>query len=122
MNCKECARDLYDRMGQGQMNEVFEEYYADNVVVVEGDGTVREGKDTQRKALKAWEESIQEWHGGGYSSLTADEDNNVTMVESWADVTFKGGHRWKIEEVAVQKWKDGKIVHERFYYDVPPQG
>ncbi len=120
MSCKKWAHDLYDRMGQGQINEVFEQYYADNVVVVEGDGTVRNGKDAQREALKGWLESVEEHHGGGYTAITADEENQVTMVETWGDVTFKGGHRWKMEEVAVQKWEDGQIVHERFYYNVPP--
>ena len=122
MNCKECITDLYDRMGQGEMNEVFEKYYAENVTVVEGDGTVREGKDAQREALQQWGETIEQHHGGGYTAITADEDNQVTMVETWGDMTYKGGHRWKMEEIAVQKWKDGQIVHERFYYNVPPQG
>lgn len=42
------------------------------------------------------------------------------MVESWVDVTFKGAPGpMKFEEVAVQHWKDGKIVRERFYYNAP---
>jgi hypothetical protein len=32
-------------------------------------------------------------------------------------VTFKGGQRMKLEQVAVRRWKDGKIVKERFYYN-----
>ena len=122
MNCKECAQDLYDRIGRGDMEGAFNDYYADDVIVVEGDGTVREGKETQRAALAEWQSSQEEWHGGGHTSITSDEENQVTSVESWADVTFKGGHRWKLEEVGVQRWKDGKIVHERFYYNVPPMG
>jgi hypothetical protein len=30
--------------------------------------------------------------------------------------THKGGQRSKLNEVAVRRWKDGKVVHERFYY------
>jgi hypothetical protein len=33
------------------------------------------------------------------------------------DVTFKGGQRAKMNQVAVQKWEGEQIVHEEFYYD-----
>ncbi len=42
--------------------------------------------------------------------------DDTTMVEWSFDMTYKGGQRSKMEQVAVQKWKDGKIIHERFYY------
>jgi hypothetical protein len=30
-----------------------------------------------------------------------------------------GGERIKLEEVMVQKWKKGQIIHERFYNNMP---
>jgi hypothetical protein len=32
-------------------------------------------------------------------------------------LTFTNSLRVKLEQVSVQKWEDGRIVHERFYYD-----
>jgi len=32
-------------------------------------------------------------------------------------VTFQDGMRVNMEQVSVQKWENGQIVHERFYYD-----
>ena len=32
------------------------------------------------------------------------------------DITFKNGMRMQSTQVAVRKWKDGKIAHERFFY------
>jgi hypothetical protein len=32
------------------------------------------------------------------------------------DVTLKGAGRIKMNQVAVRRWKNGKIVHERFYH------
>jgi hypothetical protein len=32
------------------------------------------------------------------------------------DVTLKGVGRITMVQVAVRRWKDGKIVHERFYH------
>ena len=64
---------------------------------------------------------VQEVHDGGVGSITADEENGVTMVESWMDVTYKEGGRMKMEEVAVQKWQGDKIIHERFYHNMPTE-
>jgi len=119
MSCLQNAQDLYQMMGQGQMMEAFEKYYADNVVVVEANGETREGKEAQRKAIQQWFGMVQEMHGGGVNSVTSNEEAGIACVESWTDVTM-GGHRNKMEEVAVQKWENGQIVHERFYYNMPP--
>ena len=55
----------------------------------------------------------------GVRSITSDEKDGTTMVESWMDVTMKDGKRNVMEEVAVQKWKDDQIIYERFYYNMP---
>jgi hypothetical protein len=33
------------------------------------------------------------------------------------DVTMKNGQRYTLNQVAVRKRKNGKIVHERFFYN-----
>jgi hypothetical protein len=62
--------------------------------------------------------TIKEVHGSGVKSITSNEKDATTMVESWMDVTTKDGKRNMMEEVAVQKWKDDQIIHERFYYNM----
>ena len=46
-----------------------------------------------------------------------DTNGDVSFSEWEMDVTFKGGHRVKMSQVAVRHWKNGKIVHERFFYN-----
>ncbi len=116
----ERAKQLQEMIAQGKVNEALEELYAEDCVIVEGNGQVRTGREAQLGAVKEWQGSISEMHGAGIGCITSDEENGVTCVESWMDVTYQGGHRAKLEEVAVQKWKDGRIIHERFYFDVPP--
>jgi ketosteroid isomerase-like protein len=41
---------------------------------------------------------------------------SVTFSEWTYDMTFKDGKRFVLNEVARRQWKDGKVVHERFYY------
>ena len=113
------AKELYSMIEQGKMMDAFEKFYHEEVVMHEATGEIREGKDTNRKFEQEWMASIQEMHGGGVGSIASDEENGVTTVESWIDVSFKNGQRYKMEEVAVQQWKDGQIIHERFYYNPP---
>ena len=113
------CQNLHAMVGQGQMLEAFEKYFHDEVVVIDGPSEPRNGKDAQRKALAEWASQIQEMHGGGVKGMTADEQNGITMAETWVDVTFKDGNRMKMDEVAVQKWDGDQIIHERFYYNAP---
>ena len=114
------AEELCNMMNNGQMNEAFEKFYAEEVTVIEANGEVRNGKNAQREAINQWQNMIQEVHEAGNGSVTANAEGDTTMVESWIEASFKDGNRFKMEEVAVQNWKNGKIVKERFYYNVPP--
>jgi ketosteroid isomerase-like protein len=112
------ARDLYNMVGQGKILDAFEKYYHTDVVMVEASGETRKGKDENRKFQKEFMDRIKDVNGAGVSAITSDEKAGTTMVESWMDVTMKDGKRDKMEEVAVQKWKDDKVVWERFYYNM----
>jgi hypothetical protein len=108
--------EMYGLMGQGKMMDAFEQYYDDDVVMQENSEEPRRGKEVNRKYELAFLDNVEEMHGGGVGAITSNEAEGITMVESWMDVTIKGAPRTKMEEVAVQKWKGGKIIHERFYY------
>lgn len=112
----ERAVDLYQQVGQGRILEAFEQYYAEQVVMAEPRGT-REGKDACRVAEQQFVESVQEFHGMEVTAMAEDAEAGKVLIEVSMDVTFKGGHRAVMEQVAVQKWENGQIVHERFYYD-----
>ena len=39
-------------------------------------------------------------------------------VINWVfDYTTSDGQRYRMDEIAVQTWRNGKIVHERYIYD-----
>ena len=108
MSCLENAKQLQQMMAVGQAMEAFEKFYADDVVIVEKPtGEVRNGKEAQRKAIQDWFASVEERHGGGVGAITSNEDDQISCAETWFDLTFKVGNRMKMEEVAVQEWKDG---------------
>ena len=117
MSYYEKAKDIYDMSAQGKMLDAFEKYYHKDVVMVEATGEERKGKDVNRKFEIEFLGMIKEMHGGGVRSITSNEKEATTMVESWMDITMKDGKRSMMEEVAVQKWKGDQIIHERFYYN-----
>ena len=123
MTYKEKAAALYELINQGQMMEALEQFYHDNVTVTEmPDNEVRDGKAAQAESIKQWGEMTDEVHGGETVNITSDEENGVTMVESWIDVSMKNGPRMKMSEVAVQKWEGDKIIDEKFYFHNPMAG
>ena len=42
---------------------------------------------------------------------------NFSSYENVMEWTSKDGQEIRVEQVAVQHWRDGKIYYERFYYD-----
>ena len=118
MTYLERAQKLAEMIGQGQLNEALDELYDDNVVIIEATGDTFETKSKQKERVVEWQNSLEAMHGGGVYAITANEEAEVTMIESYVEVTFKGAPGpVKFEEVAVQNWKDGKIIKERFYYN-----
>ena len=120
MTYLERAQDLYDMMSADKTMEAFEKYYHNDVVVVEPDGETRKGKDAQRKAIQEWFAAVEEMHGGETEFVTSNEDDQVTMVQSFADVTMHG-ERMPFREIAVQQWQDDQIIREEFFYFVPAE-
>ncbi len=112
------AKNIYDMMAEGKMLDAFEKYYHTDVLMIEADGKTRKGKEANRKFQNEFMNSVKQIHGSGVSSITSDEKNGITTVESWMDITTRDGKRNKMEEVAVQQWKGDQIIHERFYYNM----
>ncbi len=119
MNYSEKAKDIQEQMSKGQLLEAFEQYYHEDVVMIEATGEIREGKATNREAEKKFLASVQAWHGGGVVAIASNEEEGITMVESWMEVTFQGGTPTKLEQIARQKWQGDQIIEERFYYNLP---
>ncbi len=117
MEIKQLIDEMNGMIMEGQILEAFEKFYDDDVVMQENNEEAREGKDANREYEKKFVDSIEEFHGANVEAVGIDEDNNKTLVQWEMDVTFKGGDRKKMKQIAVQKWKDGKVIKEQFYYD-----
>jgi ketosteroid isomerase-like protein len=109
---------LNDELNQsilaGKALDAFERLYADGVVMQENTKEPTVGKAANREHEIQFFSSIETLHGIELLGTAANGD--VSYAEMIFDVTFKGGQRVKLTQVAARRWKDGQIVHERFYY------
>ena len=114
-NVKKLDDQLNAMILSGKAMEAFEQFYADDVVMQENEKPVTVGKDANREREIAFFSSLEAFHSGAVKASAAGDD--VSFGEWEMDVTFKGGSRVVMRQASVRRWKDGKIVHEKFYYD-----
>jgi hypothetical protein len=106
---------------QGNWQAIHDELYSNDVVSIEpehaaaiGMQTITKGMDAVRAKGKAWNEMVEEMHGGFCSEPVI--GGNFFSVAMGMDVTMKGSGRMKLDEIAVFEVKEGKIVKEQFFF------
>lgn len=114
-NIQELNQKLDQAILSGKALEAFDELYAEDVVMQENSDAPFVGKAFNRNREIEFFSSIAEIHSAAVLSSAVDGD--VSFAEWEMDLTFKNGYRAKLSQVAVRRWKDGQIVHERFYYN-----
>ncbi len=107
-------QELNGMILSGKALDAFEKFYSEDIAMQENDDDPFVGKDLNRKREKDFFASIEEVHQFNLDSWAAGDD--VSFSEWTYDITFKGGSRAKWGQTAVRRWKDGKVIHERFYH------
>jgi len=107
-------RQLNQAILAGDILNAFEKFYATDVVMQENDAQPFVGKDVNRKREQDFVNSVEQFHG---AKLLGEAVNGDRSYSEWEyDVTFKGGTRTKLAQVAARLWRSGQVVQERFYY------
>ncbi|MGH7909616.1 MAG: SnoaL-like domain-containing protein [Thermodesulfobacteriota bacterium] len=114
MILKDLVEDLNTMILKGQIMEAFEKYYHYDVVMQENEQTPTIGKAENREREKQFLADLVEFRKAEVKAVAVGD--NVTMVEWFFDYTHKEWGKKTYHQVAVQRWKGGRIVHERFYY------
>ncbi len=113
MSTRDDVQAVVDGILKGQILETFERYYDDDVVMSENGTDERRGKDTNRAYEQQFVENV-EFHGAEVGAVVVDGER--AAIEWSFDFTPKGGERTVQNQVALQTWRDGKIVRETFYH------
>ena len=118
MTTQEVANRMSELFKENRWDLVQEELFDENAVSIEpsqssGLKTV-EGKAAIKKKGEDFNSTVEEVHGGYVTDLVV--GGNYISCAMGMDVTMKGMGRMKMDEIAVYKVKDGKIVSEQFFY------
>jgi hypothetical protein len=106
--------ELLEYVQQGRIMDAMREFYADDVVMEEPMYGATPGLSANLEREQKFVESVKEFRGFEAKNVSVGENcATYENVMDWVDVS---GQEIHVEQVAVQEWKDGKIVRERFYY------
>lgn len=115
MTTRERAESLQEYIRSGRILDAMREFYAPDVRMQENANPPTKGLEPNIEREKQFLSQVKEWKGYEVKSLAADGD--TVFVESTIDFIGTNDEPVHMEQVSVQRWRDGKIVHERFYYD-----
>jgi len=112
---QENVADLNARILKGDILGAFEDYYAEDVVMIDQGQPPREGKALNRQYEEAFVNGLTEFRGAEVKASSVDEAAGKAFTEWSFDFTHKDYGSQTYDQVAVQTWADGQIVEERFY-------
>jgi ketosteroid isomerase-like protein len=115
MSTRERVQELVGYVQAGRIPEAIERFYADGATMQENRQPPTVGKAANLARERAFGDSVGRWHEVTARSIAVDGDQ--VLIEWVFEYTTREGQRIRMEEVAQQTWRDGKIVRERFFYD-----
>jgi hypothetical protein len=107
--------DFINYLKQSKMLESFEEFYADNIIMQENLNEPTVGKDANRQRELDFMNNVKEWKSFNITAAAASDTHS--FYESDFSAITQDDQLVNYQQVSVQRWENGKIVHERFYYD-----
>lgn len=109
---------LNSMIAEGRIMEAMREFYADDVIMAENDNEPTVGLEANLAREQEFVDNTQ-WYGAELKDVVVNGD--LAMVRWWLDFhNANYGQRLAFHQVAYQRWRDGKIIEERFYYSPAP--
>jgi len=114
-NLQQRLQDLFGYVRQGKIIEAMNEFYDQDTAMQENANPPTKGLAANIEREKQFLNNVKEWKGFNVTSSAVGD--NVTFYECTLDFIATNGQPVHMEQVSVARWRNGKIVHERFYYD-----
>lgn len=117
---KEVADGLVKLCSQGKFDEAMKAFYSPDIVSVEP--SAPPGESRELRGLQAVQAKSESWNAN-HEVHSAKVEGPLVAGSHFAvtfkiDMTFRPqNRRFEMDEVAVYKVVNGKIVHEEFFYE-----
>ncbi|MBA2484650.1 MAG: ester cyclase [Nitrospira sp.] len=108
-------QELLTSIQQGKIMDAMKEFYDTDTVMQDNANPPTKGLAANMEREKQFLAGVKEWKG--FQVLASGVGDDVTFYEGVMDFIATNGQPVHMEQVSVAKWKNGKIVSERFYYD-----
>ncbi len=114
-NLQQRLNDLFGYIRQGKIIEAMTEFYEKDTKMQENANPPTVGLAANIEREKQFMSGVKEWKG--FNVAASAVGDNVTFYECSLDFIATNGQPVHMEQVVVSRWRNGKIGHERFYYD-----
>jgi ketosteroid isomerase-like protein len=111
------VRELLSYVQQGRIVDAMYEFYAPEVTMQENNNPPTVGLEANVEREKKFVASVRQWKRFDVNAVAVDPARGVAFVQSELEFEGVDGKSYRTDQVAVQTWRDGKIVNEKFYYD-----
>jgi len=107
--------DLFSYIREGRILDAINEFYAEDAVMQENNLPPTVGREANLEREKQFLSTVKEWQRFDVTAKGVGED--VTFYETVMDWVTIDGTPVHVEQVVVAKWRNGKIIHERYYHN-----
>jgi hypothetical protein len=111
------VNDLVGYIQSGRIVEAMAEFYGENVAMQENNNPPVVGLAANTEREKQFVAYVKQWKSFNIEAVAVDAQRGKALIQSNFEFDAVDGQTLKYDQVSVQTWKDGKIVHEKFYYD-----
>ena len=108
------VQQLVARAEQWKILEAMQEFYADNVVMQDNLNAPTIGLEANLERERAFVASVTKVNEMRAEAVIVDGNRAVI---NWRQDLIVNGQRLTFDQLSLQLWENGKIVHERFVYD-----
>ena len=115
INLQDRLEHLFLYIREGRILDALNEFYAEDATMQENSLPPTVGREANYEREKQFLSMVKEWKGFEVTAKGVGED--VTFYETVMDWVTTDDTPVHVEQVVVAKWRDGKIIHERYYHN-----
>ena len=115
-NISERVEQLKDYINSGKILEAMNEFYHEDVVMQENSEAPTEGLAANIEREKQFLSIVKQWNWTKWHATAVNDAENVSFVEYSFEFINTDDQTIVYEQAVVQRWRDGKIISERFYH------
>jgi hypothetical protein len=114
MNVEKLDAELNAMIVAGELLRAFDTFFHPDIEMRENNSPPIVGFDPNRDREKAFASAIASFNE--WRLLSSAVSGEMSFSEWILDCTLRDGTGLRLEQVAVRRWREGRVIAERFYY------